>query len=100
MRWRRSRGREGGRVPEAPLVEGADRPEDALQGPSELPVRAVAEALEVDLVERHPGAYVVEDLRSGVAVRDVGAHEPLGQGLPEDRHRPLAGDERLVVGRG
>ena len=86
--------------PEALLVERADRPGDALERAAEVAVGPVAEALQVHLVERDPGPDVLEHLLGAVAVRDVGAHEPLGLRVAEDLDRPLARDQRLVVGRG
>ena len=86
--------------PEALLVKGADGPEHAVERPSQVAVGPVAEALQVDLVEGDVGPDVVQHLRGSVAVRDVRADEPRRLRLLEDGHRPLAGDERLVVGGG
>ena len=77
-----------------------NRPQHAVQGAAEIAIRTIAEPLQVDLVERHPGPQVFEHLGRGVPVRDVGADEAGCLCLLEDRDPPLAGDEGLVVGRG
>ena len=56
----------------------------------------VVEPLQVHLVEVDHGRRIVEHLRRAVAVGDVGAPGPR-RAPPEDRHRPFAGDQRLVV---
>ena len=86
--------------PEPPGVQEPDGVEHGLQHASQLPVALVVEPLEVDLVEVHPRADVVEDLRGRVAVGDVGAGEPARVARLEHLHRPLAGDQGLVVGGG
>ena len=81
-------------------MERPNGPQHRVQGSAEVAVGPVAEALEVDLVERDVGADVVEHLWGGVAVRDVGAEEAGRLGEPEHLDRPFARDEGLVVGRG
>ncbi len=84
--------------PEPHLVQSPDRVENGLEPPAEFAVVAVVEALEIDFVEIDPRADVLEHLRRAVAVRDVAGDEPCGFGFLEHGHRPLARDQRLVVG--
>ena len=59
---------------------------------------SVVEALQVHLVEIDVGTQEFQNLWSPVAVRDEAGHQADGASLLEDRDRPLAGDQRLVVG--
>ena len=81
-------------------LQELDGVEDVLQRAAELAVAAVAERLEIDLVEADVRPDVLQDLVGAVAVADVGADEPGRDGLLEDGDGPLRGDQRLVVGRG
>ena len=84
--------------PQAHRVNAADGVEDGADAAAEFVVVAVVEALEIDFVEIEPGADVFEDLRRAVAVGDESGDESGGFGFFENCDRPLAGDERLVVG--
>jgi hypothetical protein len=84
--------------PQTQRVNAADAVEDGSDASAELVIVAVVEAFEIDFVEIDPGAQVLENLRSGVAVGDESGDEAGGFGLFEDGDRPLAGDERLVIG--
>src|SRR5271163_4014996 len=59
---------------------------------------AVVETFQVDFVEIDPGMDVFEDLRSCVAVGDVGGEQSGFAGFAENGYRPLAGDQGLVIG--
>jgi hypothetical protein len=63
-----------------------------------LTVVAIVEALEIDLVEIDPRPDVLEHLGRAVSVRDVTREQASRLRLFEDGDRPLARDQRLVVG--
>jgi hypothetical protein len=64
---------------------------------SELTVVSIVEALEIDLVQIHPGADVVEHLAGAVAVGHIAREQPPCPGALENLDRPLARYQRLVV---
>jgi len=84
--------------PEPHLVDAADALENGADAAAEFVIVAVVEALEIHFIEIKPRANVVEDLRSAVAVGDEPGDESGGLGFFKNSDRPLAGDERLVVG--
>ena len=84
--------------PDAHLVQTADGVEDRLQASAELAIVAIVEALEVHLVEIDPGMEILEHLRSSVAIRNKRGQQARLAGLAENRNRPFAGDQRLVIG--
>src|SRR5437867_4110975 len=84
--------------PEAHFVEPADGIENRLKPASKLPVMPVVETLEVYLVQIHPWLQEVEHLRGAVSVRDESRHQPRLLRLFEHGNRPLARDQRLIVG--
>ncbi len=65
---------------------------------SEVAAELACDWICVDMEHGHLGfREVLEHARRAVTVRHERGSEPGGLGLPEDGHRPLAGDERLVV---
>src|ERR1700730_2436427 len=66
--------------------------------PTELVVMAIVEALEIDFVEINPRPNVVEHLCGTISVRNKAGDEAGGPGLLEHSDRPLAGNQRLIVG--
>ena len=84
--------------PDVHRVKAPNRVEDRLEPAAELPVMPIVEALEIDLVEIDPRTQVLEHPRRAVPVRDEPGRQPGGPGFLEDRDRPFARDERLVVG--
>jgi hypothetical protein len=58
----------------------------------------IVEALEIDLVEIHPRAEVLEYFRGAISIRHVRRRQPRQPRFLEDRDRPLARNQRLVVG--
>ena len=79
-------------------MNAVDAVEDGGDAAAEFVIVAVIEALQVYLVEIEPGAHVVENLRSAVAVGDESGKKSGGLSFFENRDRPFAGDQRLVVG--
>ncbi len=84
--------------PQTHLVQTADGVEDRLQASAELVIVAIVEALEVHFVEIDPRMEILQDLRRPVAVRNKRCQQTRLSGLAENRNRPLAGDQRLVIG--
>ena len=84
--------------PQSHLVNAADAVEDGTDASAEFVVVAIVEALEIDFVEIEPGAQIFENLRSAVAVGNESGEQAGGFGFFENRDRPFAGDQRLVVG--
>ena len=84
--------------PDAHTVKRANRLEDWFETSTKLAIVPVIKALEIDFVEIHPRPKVAKHARRGVTVRDKRGHQPARAGLLEDRDRPLARDQRLVVG--
>ena len=81
------------------IVPGFNDDDAQLTRAAELAVVAVAEALQVDLVQRDEGADVVEHLGRGIAIGDEGRLESRRPGDLEHVHRPFGGNQRLVVRR-
>jgi hypothetical protein len=79
-------------------VRAADAVEHIRQHPAQLAIVPIVESLEIDLVEIHVRPDKLEHLGRDVAVADESADDPPGAGGLENRHRPIRGDERLVVG--
>ncbi len=84
--------------PDAHAVKRANRLEDWFQTSAKLTIVPVIKALEIDFVEIHPRPKVAKHARRGVTVRDKGSHKPPRACVLEDRDRPLARNQRLVVG--
>ena len=84
--------------PEPQLAQQADRVEDVLEPPAQLPVVLLAEALEIHFVEVNVRADVAEDLGRPVAVGDIAAGDSFRLRSGEHLHGPLARDEGFVVG--
>ena len=84
--------------PDAHLVQAADREQDRFEPSAELPVVPVVEALEIDLVEIDPRPDDTA-ARARCRCRSTQSRSSTraARACLEDRHRPLAGDERLVV---
>src|SRR5215469_1842338 len=79
-------------------MQAANRVQDWLQPPTQLVIVAIIKTLKVNLVEIHPRSQVLQDLRSAVSVGNEGSQQSGVTGFLEDRHRPFAGDQRLIVG--
>ena len=75
----------------------ADGVQDRAQPAAQFVIVAIVEALQIHLVEVHPGPQIFEHLGSGVAVGDESGDQPGGAGLAKNRDGPFAGDQRLVV---
>jgi hypothetical protein len=83
-----------------PAHQARDGVENAIDAAAELAVAAIAEALQIDLVEIDPRAQVVDDLLGPVAVRDERGAAGRAAAPLEHLDRPFGGDERLVVRAG
>src|SRR5208283_5400018 len=79
-------------------MDAADALEDRADAAAEFMIMTVVKAFEIDLIQVNPGMQVFKNLRRAVAVGNEAGEKPRGLGLFEDGNRPLAGDERLVVG--
>ena len=79
-------------------MDASDGVENRPEAASQFVVAPVVEALEIHFVQVYPRADVFEHLRRGVAVGYETGRQPGGLGLAENRHGPLGGDQRLVVG--
>jgi hypothetical protein len=77
---------------------GGSRSSTTRSGCLPIPVGAVLKPLRSTRARRR--GQVLQNLLGAVAVRDIGANEARPASLLEHSHRPLAGDERLVVGGG
>src|SRR5215469_1509452 len=79
-------------------MQAANRVQNWLQPPSQLVIVAIIKTLKVNLVEIHPGSQVLQHLGSAVSVGNEGGQQSGGTGFLEDRYRPFAGNQRLIVG--
>jgi hypothetical protein len=83
--------------PNAHRVQSADGVENRSDAAAEFVVMAIAETLEVDLVQIDPGVQIFENLWRGVAVRDESGDKARSFCFLKDGHGPLGRDERLVI---
>src|SRR5262249_19305202 len=83
---------------ESHLVQAANRVENRPDAAPEFVIVAIVETLQVDFVQVDPWAQIVEDLRRPIAIRDKCRYYSSFAGSLKYLHRPLAGDQRLVVG--
>ena len=86
--------------PEALLIKALNAVQHAVEAAAEFPIVSVAEALEIHLVQIDPRLQIVDDFRRSVPIRDVRRLESLPARCAKDFHRPLAGNERFIVGAG
>src|SRR5271169_2726542 len=84
--------------PKAHFVQATDGLQDGQEAPAQLAIVKVVEAFEVNFVKVHPRSQELEDLWGAIPIGDKGCQQTCRTGFLEDRHRPLAGYQRLVIG--
>ena len=84
--------------PHAKLACLDDAVQHRLQSAPALPVLCILHGFQVHLESLHARLQVLQHFGGGESVGDVHAVDGLLDRQTEDLHRPLAGDQRFIVG--